>query len=267
MRTLDVTPVEVPRCGTAPPGPTLAAWDAPVPGGDQADIRRFPIAIKVASTRDERAAAFRLVYRRYLESGLCAPNPSEMRVTPYQLLPTTTIFVAVYQGEVIFTLSLVGDGELGVPMESIFPDEVRGLRAHGVTFGEVSCLADRRRELSRFLPLFVRVCRLTFQFARRHGSRRLLIAVHPKHGRFYERFFGFRPLGGTREYQSVLNKPAAAYSLDFSWFTKDLYDQYFGEEIPPEELEPHPMAEGERAHFSRFTPSSAETGQPYCEVL
>src|SRR5207249_7362589 len=103
--------------------------------------RRYPpITIKIASTRAEREAAFRLVYQRYLASGLCAANPHGMRVTPYHLLPTTTVFVAIYRGEVILAVSLIGDGGEGVPMESIFPEEIQNLRNQGVRFGEISCL-------------------------------------------------------------------------------------------------------------------------------
>lgn len=205
-----------------------------------------PISVKVASSRADREGAFRLVYQRYLSSGLCAANPHEMRVTPYHLLDTTTVFTAHYQGEVIFTVSLIGDGEQGVPMESIFPDEIRGLRRQGVRFGEISCLADRRRDLVRFLPLFVRVTSLMFQYAIQDGPFRFVIAVHPKHGRFYERFFGFRRIAGERPYSCVQNRPAVAYALDSSWLLKERHDQYFGTTFPADELRPRAMTDEER---------------------
>lgn len=209
-----------------------------------------PITVKIASTRAEREGAFRLVYQRYLSSGLCAPNPHEMRITPYHLLDTTTIFTAHYQGEVIFTVSLVGDSEHGVPMESIFPDEIRGLRDCGIRFGEISCLADRRKNLIRFLPLFVQVTSLMFQHAIREGPYRFVIAVHPKHGKFYERFFGFRPIADVRPYSSVQNRPAMAYALDSTWLLKERHEQYFGKVVPAEELLPQPMSEAERRDFA-----------------
>lgn len=214
--------------------------------------RRYPpITIKIATTRAEREAAFRLVYQRYLGSGLCQPNPYGMRVTPYHLLHTTTVFVAIYQGEVIFTMSLIGDGEYGVPLESTFPEEIAQLRRQGITFGEVSCLADRRRNIGRFLPLFTRVSRMVLQFARAHGIQRLVIAVHPKHGPFYKRLFGFQQMSDTRPYGSVLNNPAVAYSLDYSSFSPDRHELYFGEAIPSNELEPQPLTSDELADFGR----------------
>lgn len=209
-----------------------------------------PITIKIASTREEREAAFRLVYLRYLGSGLCAANPSGMRLTPYHLLPTTTLFVALYKGEVILTLSLVGDGRQGVPMESIFPDEIRSLRARGVRFGELSCLADRRRSLVRFLPLFVQITRLMYQHAlAQDPAYQLVIAVHPKHGKFYERFFGFRPLAPERPYRSVLNAPAAAYALEPSWLAKARHEEYLHKLLPPETLVAPPWPDEDVEYF------------------
>lgn len=211
-----------------------------------------PITVKVATTRAELEGAFRIVYRRYLGSGLCSTNPHEMRVTPYHLLPTTAVFVAVYQGEVIFTMSLIADGEQGVPMESVFPDEISELRARGVRFAEVSCMADRRKDMTRFLPLFVRVTRHMFQFARHHGVEQLVVAVHPKHARFYQRFFGFRQWdGGVRRYQSVENKPAVACSLDWDWLSAERREQFFGEPIPASELQPRPMTADEQVYFGQ----------------
>src|SRR5437773_2329255 len=136
-------------------------------------------------------------------------------------------------------------------MESIFPEEIQNLRNQGVRFGEISCLADRRRNLARFLPLFVRVTHLMFQFATQQGGYQFVIAVHPKHGRFYERFFGFRPMSGERPYQSVQNKPAMAYSLDASWLLKERQDLYHRKLFTAEELRPQAMSEDELVAFRR----------------
>jgi hypothetical protein len=233
------------------PSEALAVLPSANPAASDSAPRHPPITIKIASTRAEREAAFRLVYQRYLSSGLCAANSFQMRITPHHLLPTTTIFVAIYQGEVIFAVSLIGDGSLGVPMESVFSAEIQSLRARGVRFGEISCLADRRRSLVRFLPLFVRVTHLMYQFATQQGDYEFVIAVHPKHGRFYERFFGFRPLGEVRPYQSVQNNPAAAYSLHSSWLAAARQEQYHQKIFTPDQLQPQPLSPEELSDFGR----------------
>ena len=76
-----------------------------------------------------RRAAFELVYRAYLRAGLCGENELGMRWTEYQLLPTSDIFIGVLNGEVISTLSLIRDGERGLPMEEIFGDEIARRRS------------------------------------------------------------------------------------------------------------------------------------------
>lgn len=235
--------------GMLPQEPWVVQPEAALRRGDH-DSKYPPITIKLASSRAEREGAFRLVYNRYLGAGLCGPNPHAMRVTPYHLLPTTTVFVALYQGEVIFTMSVIGDGERGVPMEGTFPDEIGALRAKGVRFGEVSCLADRRRNMARFLALFTRVARYVLQFTRQEGMQ-LVMAVHPRHGRFYERLLGFEQFGGERPYETVLNKPAVGYVLDPARFDARRREQYFGVPIPAAELRPQPLSAGELADFGR----------------
>ena len=174
------------------------------------------IQYRIASTRREREAAFRLVYHSYLRAGLGDQNCYRMRVTPYHLLESTEVFVAKCNGEVIFTLSLIMDGELGMPMESVYAGEVDELRGRGLRLGEVSCLADRRADACGFFPVFVRTSRLMVQYARHRGLDALVAAVHPKHARFYRRYMDFRMFGQEKTYPTVRNNPAVALWLEFT---------------------------------------------------
>jgi len=221
------------------------------------------IEYRIAATREERASAFRLVYKSYLEAGLGEPNAYRMRVTPYHLLPTTDVFVATLDGVAVFTVSLIIDGRLGLPMESVYPDEVTTRRERGVLLGEVSCLADRRSQFRGFFPVFLRLSRVMVQYARRRGVEELLVAVHPKHARFYRRYMDFRTIGGQTAYPTVRNHPAVALSLNFDRIDRErpkAYDTFFGLPIPEEQLEPQPMSRADREYFRpmidpRFTPA------------
>jgi len=210
------------------------------------------IEYKIAATLDERADAFRLVYRSYLEAGLGQRNPYGMRLTPYHLLPTTEVFIATLRDEVILTASLVTDGGAGLPMECVYGEEVAARRAAGLRLGEVSCLADRRSHFRGFFPVFLRLSRLVVQYARQRGLDELLLAVHPKHARFYERFMTFRPMGQQRAYPTVRNHPAVALCLDFARVERERhanYDTFFGEPLPGEVLEPQPITPAEIDFF------------------
>jgi len=218
----------------------------------QARSTTTDISYKIAATREERSAAFRLVYKSYLRASLGEPNPYEMRVTPYHLLPTTEVFIALLRGEAIFTVSLVVDGQLGLPMESVYRGLVASRRARGLLVGEVSCLADRRSQFRRFFPVFLRLTRVMVQYARRQGLDELLVAVHPKHARFYQRFMSFEMIGEETAYPAVRNHPAVALSLDFARIDRERpenYHTFFGEPLPDEELRPWPITKAQREYF------------------
>jgi len=220
---------------------------------DPAEPDGDSIAYKLAENFHERDAAFRLVYHAYTRAGLIEDNPHEMRVTPYQLLDTTDVIVAVCDGEVISTVSLVCDGDLGLPMEGIYGDEVARYRRRGIRVAEVSSLADRRSQLSRTLPVFVPLMRLMVQAARYRGVEELLVAVHPRHARFYQRFLSFEAVGAEKSYPLVRNNPAVALSLDFARLDRVRpvnYETFFGAPLAEEQLVGRPMSDRERRWFA-----------------
>jgi hypothetical protein len=232
----------------------VAGIVAPQPVVRQAAVPETAVELdyRIARTFTDRCAAFRLVYGAYLRSGLGVPNRYEMRVTPYHLLPTTEIFVAKSPQEMMFTMSLVMDGELGLPMESVYGPEVVERRQRGLRFAEVSCLADRHGERSEFLPIMVKLGRLLVQYSHRQGLDELLIAVHPKHARFYRRFMGFEVIGEERSYPTVRNRPAVALCMNFANLAvrrPECHAMFFADKVPDEQLWPQPIPASQREYF------------------
>jgi hypothetical protein len=178
-----------------------------------------------------------------------------MRVTPYHLLPTTEVFIATHQDEVVCTLTLVRDGELGLPMESIYEDEVGFRRASGVSIAEVSCLADRRQSPARGLSILVKTMSLMAQYAKRRGVAELLIAVHPRHAPFYQRFMGFEAIGPLKAYGTVLDNPALALAIDLdraAVIHPRARKRFFGTPFRKEELAYRPISDSFRSYLSRI---------------
>ncbi len=170
---------------------------------------------RLAASLEERLAALRLVHNAYVRAGLIEPNPHSVRVTPYHLLPTTTIFVAECDcGRVISTMSLVGDGKLGLPLETVYGPEIAKRRREGKRMAEVSCLAADPAQVGCGMEVFIHLCRLMTVFAIWRGYDELVIAVHPRHAKFYQRMLAFRVFGELREYPSVKDHPAVALFLD-----------------------------------------------------
>jgi hypothetical protein len=208
---------------------------------------------KIASTREEREAAFHLVYNSYLQAGLGEENYYQMRVTPYHLTDHSEVFVAKRGDKVVFTMTLIVDGsDLGVPMASVYGDEVDRLRNQGLRLGEVSCLADCQRHVKEFFPIFLATSRLMVQYARYRGLDALVAAVHPRHARFYHRFMDFQFFGLRKTYPTVRNHPAVALWLEFARIDREIPAQhkfFFGEKIPYQHLVPQPISEDEREYF------------------
>jgi hypothetical protein len=218
---------------------------------------------RIASSLADRAGAFQLVYQSYLRSGLGAPNLYRMRVTPHQLCDTSQIFVGLLEGQVVSTVSLVGDGRLGLPMETMFSQEIDEFRAEGRRVAEVSCLADRRQDSRRFLESFSQLTRLMAQFARYEGIHNLLISVHPRHARFYSRYFGFRTISDrVANCPHVQDQPAVGLNLDFELFDleqPECWHDFFGEWIPREQLRPCNIPAGEREYLKEVVRESCRT--------
>jgi len=216
----------------------------------------------LARSTEERLGTFRLVHAAYVRAGLGEPNRLGVRVTPYQIQPTSQIFVGTIRNEVVSTVTLVGDGELGLPMESMFADEVRDLRASGERVAEVSCLADRRKDVRRFLTTFRDLTRLMAQFARYEGVGSFLITVNPRHVRFYTQYLGFQPISRRiADCPYVQNRPAVALRLEFARIDRErpaCYDAYFGEWIDRQELKPYIIGPEELALLKKFAEMDAE---------
>lgn len=170
---------------------------------------------RLAATLEERLAALRLVHNAYVRAGLIEPNAHGVRATPYHLLSTTNIFVAECEcRRIISTMSLVGDGELGLPMETVYAPEIAQRRRDGKLMAEVSCLAADPAQVGCGMEVFIHLCRLMTVFAIWRGYDELVIAVHPRHAKFYQRMLAFRKFGELREYPSVKDHPAVALYLD-----------------------------------------------------
>lgn len=214
---------------------------------------RRGFAAGVASTPRERVAALRLVYENYVARGMIARHPYRLRVTAFHLLPTTTIFMAREFDQISATVTLIGDGPMGLPSDAAQPDVVDELRQSGHRIAEVSCLAFHDWDRRQFLPVFIEMTRVLTQFARAHGVDQLLIGCVPRHANFYRRFLGFEQIGEMRPYSTVCNTPGVACRLDLTqmdWERPDLYERYFGTPVPAHLLQRSPMTEGERDAYA-----------------
>jgi hypothetical protein len=129
---------------------------------------------------------------------------------------------------------------LGLPLEALYADEVRGLRRAGRRLGEViSLAADPGLGLREFRPVFVALIRLMKQYHVAQGGDTWVITVNPRHRTFYTRALGYAPLGPCRAYAAVQDAPAEAYWTDTALMAQNaprLCQEVFGAALPPAAL-------------------------------
>jgi hypothetical protein len=239
----------------APAGPRLRSignFEASPAPYRLAEAKKTPLAIrvpgvgrdirvKIASERAEWRDAFQLVSCNYQARGYEEPFASKVRFTPFHALPDVVTFVAKHEGRVLATFSMVPDNTLmGLPLESIYGEEIRGLRASRRRLAEVSSLAaDKALGAREFRRVFVAMIRLAMQYHVSHGGDTWVITVNPRHRDFYRRAMGFVPLGPARAYSTVQDHPAEGYWLDVALMRQAaprMFQEVFDEWLPGEAM-------------------------------
>ncbi|QEG42521.1 N-acyl amino acid synthase FeeM domain-containing protein [Roseimaritima ulvae] len=212
--------------------------------------------MKACETQAERRSAFQLVYESYRRAGLIPDNQMQMRVLEQHLVDTTDLMVAKQDNKVCFTVTLVRDGLYGMPAESLFGKEIDAMRRNGLRLAEVSCVAgdcEKEDKRQRFDTL-VKMISLTIQAARRRDVDRLLLAVHPRHAKVYQRLFGCKICTDVRDYDAVQGNPAVLCTHDFKELDETGYslsEKVYGTEFSPWQLDGTRMTAAEKAYFAQ----------------
>jgi hypothetical protein len=199
-----------------------------------------PLEVKIASTQSEWEQAFQLAASSYQARGYEPPGVNRLRFTPYHALPDTRTLVAKHGDEVVATFSIVMDNTLlGLPMEDVYPNELAALRRQGRRLFEATTLADGGLTTREFMQVFLTLIKLSMQYHTSQGGDAYVIAVNPRHRKFYTKIIGFVPLGPLRTYAAVQDHPAEAFLLDNRLQhdnAPDTYQFMFGEPLPREAL-------------------------------
>lgn len=213
------------------------------------------IQVKIASTRDEFAGAFRLLTDTYRARGYETPGANPYRFTPFHVLPGTITIVAKDAGDVVATLSLVPDTKLlGLPMDAIYGPEVEQLRSQGRRIGEPASLAEQGLEPREFLCVFKSMIRLMMQYHLRQGGDSWAITVNPRHSNYYRKVLGFVTLGDRRSYPTVGNHPAEAFMADPDLIRRNaprMHEAIFGENLPESVLAQSARDPGHVRYFAQ----------------
>lgn len=194
------------------------------------------LQLKIADTREELEACFRLLHDAYVSSGFMKPDPSGMRVTIYHALPTTTTLCAKYDGEVVGTLSLIRDSAFGFPLQSIF--DLSGVRAKEGNIAEVSALAVHPKFRKTGGAILFPLMKFMYEYCTTFfDTRHLVIAVNPNRIELYESLLFFQRLTANvvENYDFANGAPAVGAWLDLH-HAPAIFEQIYGARKPRKNL-------------------------------
>lgn len=173
------------------------------------------LTLKIAETREELEACFRLLHDAYVSAGFMKPDPSGMRITMYHALPTTTTLCAKFDGEVVGTISMIREGVFGFPLQSIF--DLSAVRARGGQIAEISALAVHPKFRKTSGAILFPMMKFMRQYCAEYfDTHHIVIAVNPDKIELYEALLFFSRLkeNVVDSYDFANGAPAVGASLD-----------------------------------------------------
>lgn len=187
------------------------------------------LVLKIAETREELEACFKLLHDAYVSSGFMRPDPSGMRVTIYHALPTTTTLCAKFDGEVVGTLSLIREGLFGFPLQAIF--DLTPVRQLSGNLAEVSALAVHPKYRKTGGSILFPLMKFMYDYCTTFfDTRHLLIAVNPNRIEMYESLLFFQRLkeNTVDNYDFANGAPAVGASLDL-YQAPEVFEKTYGQ--------------------------------------
>lgn len=180
------------------------------------------LTIKLAESKEELEGAFSLLKKWMQKNELIKDKALEEKfwVGFYHALPSTSILIALRNGEVVGTLSIVRNNIFGLPIESHF--EVSTLKRYGARIAEVTALAFRENENKDeiIFPLFKYLYEYCIHFM---GVDYLLISIQKKLTDFYSNILLFdeipnlNPIALKNGKPSILNHRAMYLDLRLAY--------------------------------------------------
>lgn len=178
------------------------------------------LEVRTVNNLRELYQAYRLVHDQYASTKLIEPRPSHLRFFVRDFLPITTPLVAVIDGKVVGTASMVRYSPIGLPGSSVYPAEIAKLVANSRRIAESTKFACAPvpqlslRGVGKMSVVSTALLRALFQWCRGHTITDWLLVVHPRVQEFYRDQLGFVELGAEQSCPHVSGRPGVMLGLD-----------------------------------------------------
>lgn len=201
---------------------TVEPTKQPLPTAGKPDKRTaWNDAYSCAVCIEQVEAAWQLVYERYVQKKLIDSNPFHLHTVPMAIGEHACVICESEDPgsagrEIHSTVTLIGDSSQGLPLDSVYREQLDGLRRIGRHPVEVGLLADCRRHASRSPGALFSLMRWAIYYTLHTHYTDIVIGVHPHHAAFYMRGYGFEKLALPKRYALVRDNPVLPLRLPVS---------------------------------------------------
>lgn len=148
----------------------------------------FPkdLIFKHAETEDEIEQALRLVHDSYVELKYIRPHDSQLRFTKFQALPTSVILIAKFKDEVIGTMSIIPDSQMGLPSDATW--NLDHYRDKGHLIAEASALTIKKNYRKFRGKFLLALTKIVYQYCLQILKVDGIIVAMRKEAEFFSRY-------------------------------------------------------------------------------
>ena len=216
------------------------------------------IEFRLASSRLDLYASFRLLQQRYVAAGLSTAR-LPIRVENFHFWRQSQVCVAIKAGRIVGCLTLVRPGPFGLPSEHSHP-EMLGAVPVGSAVGEVTSFAISNDCGLHSLDIFLGLTQLVQRFGLHNGVEYIFAVVHPRHAKFYQRAIGFQVISDEVPCDRVDGSPGVALmvKLDANEMCRTQWQGAYApdQRSTPDDLRPRSMTESQKRFFSQYLPAT-----------
>lgn len=215
--------------------------------------------------------ACRLAHDQYCRQKYMTPSPSGIRIFLKELLPSSVMFVAILDDEMIGTVTLIKNTKGGLPASGQYQNEIDELAAEGRVVAEGTKMASIGASFgvpkTPGAPSYVarELIRWLIDWCRKMNYDDFLALPHPSHLPFWVGMLGFEKIGGLKPCGHVqgspgilLRLPIASLDRKETSFTDEGRDFFFGPRPSQQDLEPYKLRSAELAFVIAEHPSLAQ---------
>jgi N-acyl-L-homoserine lactone synthetase len=185
------------------------------------------IDYRLAETKADKDAIYRLRYAAYLNEGAIQPILERKVTDRFDDLPNSWVFGVYYEGVLTSSvrISVATPEHPETPSMDVFPDLLKPQLAQGkVLVDPTRFVADPSRA-KRFPELPYMTLRLAYVACSYFNADIGLASVRTEHQAFYRKVFLHQPLSQPREYPGLI-KPICLMAVDYPGMRDKVFARY-----------------------------------------